>query len=243
MVPTARIHTGDAAAVLARLDDTFDLVTLWDVFEHLPDPVAVLRELARRLPPGGHIYVQTIHERSLVPAAGRLLYRLSGGRVRYPARRTHDAHHLVFFTRQGIERAATEAGLRVELLWFDRLTRRRMDGGSLLTAATASLLSVENALGNGLFVNVVLRPIRRPRDGGRGEQDVLSEYSGRDGVEDPADRKDVPIVSPHGDPAQVAIRVAPEAECERGQEPDRIGVAAAAGSESRRASNASGPTR
>ncbi len=138
-----------------------NLVTLWDVSEHPPDPVAVLQVLARRLAPDGRIFLQTIHEHSLVPATGRWLYRLSGGRVRYPARRTHEAHHLVFFSRGGLTRAAGAAGLDIEHLWFDRLARRRMDGGSLLTAATAFVLSAENALGNGLFVNVVLRPARR----------------------------------------------------------------------------------
>jgi len=160
-VPAAEVHTGDAAGVLAALDARFDLVTLWDVFEHLPDPVAVLQALARRLTADGRIFLQTIHEHSLAPAAGRWLYRLSGGRVRYPARRTHEAHHLVFFTRDGLARAAAAADLAIEHLWFDRLARSRMDGGSLLTAATALLLSAENALGNGLFVNVVLRPRSR----------------------------------------------------------------------------------
>lgn len=163
LVPAAVVHTGDAASVLATIDERFDLVTLWDVFEHLPDPVAVLTALADRLTPDGRIFVQTIHEHSLAPAAGRWLYRLSGGRVRYPARRTHEAHHLVFFTRDGLARAAAAAGLVVEQLWFDRLARQRMDGGALLTAATALVLRAENVLGNGLFVNLVLRPAPRSR--------------------------------------------------------------------------------
>ncbi|MFN8641684.1 MAG: class I SAM-dependent methyltransferase [Candidatus Binatia bacterium] len=163
LVPAAAVHVGDAAGVLDRLDARFDLITLWDVFEHLPDPVAVLQALASRLAPDGRLFVQTIHERSLVPAAGRWLYRLSGGRLRYPARRTHEAHHVVFFTRAGLARAAAAAGLAIERLWFDRLARQRMDGGALLTTATALLLSAENAFGNGLFVNVVLTPAPRSR--------------------------------------------------------------------------------
>jgi hypothetical protein len=112
--------------------------------------------LRERLAPGGAIYVQTIHEASLLPTLGRLAYRLSGGRVSHPARRTHEAHHLVFFTRASLEVAAARAGLRLRALWFDRLARRRMDGSPLVTAAAAGLLALENALGNGLFVNLLL---------------------------------------------------------------------------------------
>jgi 2-polyprenyl-3-methyl-5-hydroxy-6-metoxy-1,4-benzoquinol methylase len=155
--PGARVHAGDALATLARVEGTFDLITLWDVFEHVPDPTALLAALAARLAPGGALYVQTIHEESAVPALGRLAYRMSGGRLRGPARRTHEAHHAVFFTRESLARAAQLAGLRIEALWWGRLARARMDGPAWLTALTSLALWTENALGNGLFVNALMR--------------------------------------------------------------------------------------
>jgi 2-polyprenyl-3-methyl-5-hydroxy-6-metoxy-1,4-benzoquinol methylase len=166
--PKAWIHAGDALEVTARMaadaagaagagePGRFDLITLWDVFEHVTAPSALLASLARLLSPEGMLYVQTIHEHSLVPAAGRLAYRLSAGRLRYPVRRTHEPHHLVFFSRAGLEHAARQAGLRVREQWFDRLAHARMDGGSLLTGLTALALRAENALGGGLFVNLLL---------------------------------------------------------------------------------------
>ena len=96
--PDARIHQGDALEIAESIEGNFDLITLWDVFEHVTAPTRLLTALAGALAPGGSLYLQTIHERSLVPVAGRLCYALSGGRVRYPARRTHEPHHLVFFT-------------------------------------------------------------------------------------------------------------------------------------------------
>jgi 2-polyprenyl-3-methyl-5-hydroxy-6-metoxy-1,4-benzoquinol methylase len=160
--PGAVIHTGDALEVAGRLEGPFALVTLWDVFEHLPDPVALLRELRRTLDETGAIYVQTIHEQSLLPAIGRASHRISGGRITHGVRRTHEAHHLVFFTRAGLALAAERADLRIREQWFGRLDRRRMDGPPLVTAAAAALLAVENALGNGLFVNLLLERRRQP---------------------------------------------------------------------------------
>ena len=156
--PDARIHTADALAGLADVNGPFDLVTLWDVFEHVPEPTALLQALAERLAPGGSIFVQTIYEPSLVPSFGRFSYLATGGRVRFPARRTHEPHHLVFFTRRGLRHAARAAGLTIRELWFDRLHHDRMDGASLLTAATSLVLRAENALGSGLFVNLLLEP-------------------------------------------------------------------------------------
>lgn len=160
--PDARIHQGDALEVAESIEGPFDLITLWDVFEHVTAPTRLLAALGRALAPGGFLYVQTIHERSLVPAAGRLCYALSGGRLRYPARRTHEPHHLVFFTRAGLDHAAAQAGLRTRELWFDRLAQGRMDGASLLTAFTSLALRAENTLGRGLFVNLLLE---RPAGG------------------------------------------------------------------------------
>jgi 2-polyprenyl-3-methyl-5-hydroxy-6-metoxy-1,4-benzoquinol methylase len=151
-----RIHEGDALATLARLDRPFDQITLWDVFEHVTAPLDLLEGLAQVLAPGGVIYLQTINERSILPTLGRAAYRLSGRRIRYPARRTHEAHHLVFFVREGIEYMAREAGLQVREVWFDRLARSRMEGGELVRTAASLLLAFENALGNGLFINVIL---------------------------------------------------------------------------------------
>ena len=116
----------------------------------------MLRALAARLAPGGALFVQTIHEDSLVPRVGRALYSASGGRVRGPARRTHEPHHLVFFSRAGLRHLAGQASLAIREQWFDRLARDRMDGSAALTAATALVLALENACGNGLFINVLL---------------------------------------------------------------------------------------
>lgn len=160
--PGATIHCGDAVAVAESLPDSFDLITLWDLLEHVPDPGRLLRALASRLKPGGTLFIQTIHEDSLLPRLGRLSYRLSGGRFRAGIRRTHDAHHLVFFSTRGLQRLAADCGLQVGDRWFGRLALARMDGNPLLTWPAAALMAVENLCGNGLFVNLILRPAGSP---------------------------------------------------------------------------------
>lgn len=154
--PDALVLPGDLGDALETIEQRFDLITLWDVFEHLPAPGPALHSLATRLSDRGCIFLQTIHEHSLVPRLGRLSYRVTAGAFRYLARRTHEAHHLVFFSRKGLEILAANANLHIREQWFDRLALARMDGNPLLTLPASLLLTVENALGNGLFINVLL---------------------------------------------------------------------------------------
>jgi 2-polyprenyl-3-methyl-5-hydroxy-6-metoxy-1,4-benzoquinol methylase len=161
-VPDARIYTGDAQNVLNAIDQTFDLITLWDVFEHVPQPLAILKALEGKLSKTGCIFIQTINESSFVPLVGRLSYRLTFGLLRTIARRTHEAHHLVFFTNRGLRILANEANLKITDLWFDRLMFSRMDGNRLIAWPTAMVLALENFLGNGLFIDVILRSTVRP---------------------------------------------------------------------------------
>ena len=154
--PGARIHSGDALENVAQQERRFDLITLWDVFEHVPEPARLLDQLAQRVTPGGCVYIQTIHEHSLVPTVGRMSYWATGGRLRYGVRRTHEAHHLVFFSQDGLARSTRHAGFETRIQWFDRLSHARMDGPPWLTRLTSAALVAENTLGNGLFINLLL---------------------------------------------------------------------------------------
>ncbi len=78
----------------------FDLITLFHVLEHLPDPGAGLARLAGWLKPGGHLYVE-------VPNAVT--------RVASPSNLYHRAH-LYYFAPEPLAALAARAGLRAILL-------------------------------------------------------------------------------------------------------------------------------
>jgi len=62
MVEIARQKGHRAVSVEAQAEfsgEKFDLVTLWDVLEHLSNPVKTLRNLTNFLKPGGHVLLQT----------------------------------------------------------------------------------------------------------------------------------------------------------------------------------------
>lgn len=77
---------------------SFDVVTLWDVIEHTPDPMHVLRRARQALARGGLLVVN-------YPDIGSWVARLMGRRWPFLS-----SVHLYYFTRQTIREALLQAG-------------------------------------------------------------------------------------------------------------------------------------
>jgi SAM-dependent methyltransferase len=102
------ILTGGVAGLPA--DARFDLIVLFQVLEHLADPVAVLSECARRLAPGGKVVVNVPNFSSWQSRfAGPLWLHLDVPR------------HLVHYTPETLANTLGRAGLRVSGLRFSSL--------------------------------------------------------------------------------------------------------------------------
>jgi len=85
----------------ARTGGRYDVLTLWDVIEHLPDPRQELLAAAELLRPGGEIHVSTIDARSLFA-------RALGPRWPWLMEM-----HVVYFDRRTLPRLLEETGFRV----------------------------------------------------------------------------------------------------------------------------------
>ena len=109
---------------LAGTDETWDVVTLWHVLEHVPDPVGALRILRDVLAPGGAVVLEVpnvdstaagmlgaswthldpdAHVSHFGPATLRLAFERAGLRVDWMGTVAHDAY------LQGRERVAPRA--------------------------------------------------------------------------------------------------------------------------------------
>ncbi len=91
----------DAALAAA----SFDLITLWDVIEHVPDPAALLVEIQRLLAPGGRVVLTTGDIGSAYAQARGAAWHL-----------LTPPWHLYFFSRATLMTLATRAGLGVEVI-------------------------------------------------------------------------------------------------------------------------------
>jgi 2-polyprenyl-3-methyl-5-hydroxy-6-metoxy-1,4-benzoquinol methylase len=89
-------------------DESFDVVVMGDVLEHLRDPLASLRQAARKLKPSGFIVTSLPNI-----AHGDVRIALMKGRFRYAEMGLLDRTHLHFFTLETIRQMMSEAGLVV----------------------------------------------------------------------------------------------------------------------------------
>ncbi len=101
----------------------YDVVTLWDVIEHLADPRRELEACARLLLPGGRLHVSTVD-------AGSLVARALGERWPWLM-----DMHLVYFDRATLPALLRETGFRV--LTTDLYTHT-VSAGYLLAKVEAS---------------------------------------------------------------------------------------------------------
>ena len=105
---------------LLSIDDefapgSFDLITFWDVIEHIPDPRRALKRANELLAPGGRLLVET---QNVDSRAAKLL----GKKWQH----YKHAEHIYHFTPQTLERVLDEAG-------FDVLENTPRLGGKYVT--------------------------------------------------------------------------------------------------------------
>jgi 2-polyprenyl-3-methyl-5-hydroxy-6-metoxy-1,4-benzoquinol methylase len=118
--------------------ESYDVVTLDQVIEHLADPIATLRAVRGILRHPGSVVIAT-------PNAAGAVARLAGDRWIH----WHAPYHVQFFTRDSLSRAATAAALVVESIdtvtdpewlsyqWIHALTRPRVGTRSTLWSPSA----------------------------------------------------------------------------------------------------------
>lgn len=94
----------------ASAPQTFDIVTAFDVIEHVPDPAGFLRAVSTCLKPGGTFFAST-------PDVESLTAKLFGRRWHF-----YHAYHLSYLGPRTIARAAAPHGLRM----FDLRHRGRL---------------------------------------------------------------------------------------------------------------------
>jgi 2-polyprenyl-3-methyl-5-hydroxy-6-metoxy-1,4-benzoquinol methylase len=93
-------------SLLPQVDDTFDLITMWHVVEHLVDPLDALTGLRPHLAPNGRLFIELPNWNS----AGRLARRAGWSQLTPP-------EHINFFTPHSLARMVRRAGYTVERAW------------------------------------------------------------------------------------------------------------------------------
>jgi 2-polyprenyl-3-methyl-5-hydroxy-6-metoxy-1,4-benzoquinol methylase len=82
---------------------TYDVITLFDLIEHITDPVSFIKQCVKLLAPGGLLFILTPNFDSLAISI-----------MREHSSLVLPAEHVVYFTRQSITRLMNQCGLQLE---------------------------------------------------------------------------------------------------------------------------------
>jgi SAM-dependent methyltransferase len=128
-------------------DASFDVVTLWDVIEHVFDPGELLGEVRRVLRPGGRVLLETPDEGALLRVGARALFRMTLGRMRAVTSCYYPAHR-IYFTRRGLARLLVGTGFGTPLFRRERSVRSksRLKNATYAASGQARLADVAFAL-------------------------------------------------------------------------------------------------
>ena len=97
--------------------DSFDMSTLWHVIEHVPDPVATLREVVRLTRPGGRIILACPNRRARLY---NVAYVIGRGRWPHLFHPSDKELHLSHFTVRSLRRLLERCSLRMIQVDVDR---------------------------------------------------------------------------------------------------------------------------
>jgi len=141
------LHVVQGTLETAELpEETFDVVTMWDVIEHLPDPRGALEQVYRLLKPGGWVVVHTIDIESLFA-------RLMGAHWPWLMEM-----HIYYFSRHTLRKMLEQCGFHVR---SDRPQGRYLRLGYLMSRVGA-LMPVAGRPAEWLVTRLRLRRVAVP---------------------------------------------------------------------------------
>ncbi|MCG3204666.1 MAG: Ubiquinone biosynthesis O-methyltransferase [Elusimicrobia bacterium] len=113
-----KIHIYDGNHQHIPLMNPFDVVSAWDVLEHVPDPVSFLRSVKGLIRPGGKLIIRTINEDCLLSQFSLLLYKLTAGLFKSAANRMHEVYHVIYFSKKTLLHCLEKSGYAINDYWI-----------------------------------------------------------------------------------------------------------------------------
>lgn len=113
--PDVDYRVGDVDGVAASEPESFDVVTMWDVIEHVLRPHEVVAGCAATLRPGGIIGIGTPNGASIYDRAGHVAYRVVRPLGRLMLQQRYSEWHLQIWTAKTLSRLLEEHGFDIVL--------------------------------------------------------------------------------------------------------------------------------
>ena len=149
-IARSRLCVNAYAGTLAEADfadGSFDVVTLLDAFEHLPDPLRDLAAIRKVLKSDGVILLNTPNERALLRRMAHVLHGISLGKCTYPVRKLFHEYHLYYYSAKTLENTLNRAGFTVVYRESKSIPLVKARGSKIEKATVRALSVFEKLLG------------------------------------------------------------------------------------------------
>ena len=131
----------------------FDAINMWDIIEHVREPLKLLRAVRQQLAPAGVLGISTPNRRSILDAVAGGMYRLSGARITGPLEKLYIEQHFLYFDSDTLRATLGRADLEVVHLQRELTDLRRLTLAPSVRLTLRALFGVARIAGleNRLF--------------------------------------------------------------------------------------------
>lgn len=120
-------------------EESYDVITLWDVFEHFSEPVPALKRLRKFLKPNGYLLLACPKESSSLAWMARKFYQWSGGKIQYPVKVVYLIDHPLFYSPKTLSNLVEIYGFKVKETMLDETDLRRVEFNPVIKFALHAL--------------------------------------------------------------------------------------------------------
>ena len=154
-----RVHK-DVLSLETYADGHFDVVTLYDVVEHLQEPQRDVKFVYDVLKPGGVLFILCPNEGALIRKLSRLAFHLTFSKVITPLSVLYYQDHLSYFTRRSLLTLIKQLDLEIAGLETRNQELSRLDLSTMQKFLLRVLFFVSKGLKNaqGKFVLYARKP-------------------------------------------------------------------------------------
>lgn len=127
--------------------EKYDVISFWDVLEHLNEPHSFIQKAQMMLRPGGRILIGGPNDRSFLRIMAEAIFYMSGGLCRGPLKKPYLLEHVTYYTIETLQRLLDSHGFRLVSSFASSTDLKKYHFSIVERLVAASVLTLGKCLG------------------------------------------------------------------------------------------------
>ena len=121
----------------------FNIVTMWDVIEHIDNGNEILKEVKRVLKRNGILFIWTINEDSLISKLSYLMYRCG---IKFAAKKIYIEEHRNYYNQKNLIKLLEQNGFKVKISKLEEFPITRYKTNIVIRTALRIIFKMQRLL-------------------------------------------------------------------------------------------------